>query len=193
MATRAIVFDCFGVLVMAGHALLYQQYPQFSSDIEKLQYLSDSGEISRQEFNQTLGKLIGITPEQADERYWGINKYNQPMIDLARKLKSTGKYKIGLLSNINRDWMDKILPVFSEEKLFDAMVLSGDVHLMKPDPQIFKLAAEKLGAEPEECIMIDDSTMNIFGAERAGMKGIIYKSLEQTEFEVSRILEPENA
>jgi len=193
MAIKAVIFDCFGVLVMAGNGLLYHDYPQFASDIEKLKLLSDSGEVSRLEFNQTISKLISLTPEQADERYWGNNKYVQPMINFVKELKTSGKYKIGLLSNINRDWMDKILPVFNEESLFDAMVLSGDVRLVKPDPDIFRLMAAKLGFEPKECIMIDDSKMNIFGAERAGMKGIVYISLEQTRFEIDQLLEQNNA
>ena len=193
MVIKAVVFDCFGVLVMAGHALLYRDYPQFASDIEKLQLLSDSGEISRLEFNQTLSKIIGISAEQADDRYWGSTKYVQEMIDFVRELRASDKYKIGLLTNISRDWMDKILPVFNEEKLFDGMILSGDIHIVKPDPKIFELMALKLGVKPEECIMIDDSKINIFGANRAGMKGIVHMSLEQTRLELNKYLDPNNA
>ena len=193
MAIKAVIFDCFGVLVIAGHALLDRNYPQFVSDIEKLKLLSDSDEISRLEFNQTIAKLIGLTPEQVDERYWGNTKCVQPMIDFVKELKNSSKCKIGLLSNVNRDWMDKILPVFNEENLFDAMVLSGDVHLVKPDPKIFKLMAIKLGVEPEECIMIDDLEINIFGAERTGMKGIVHISLEQTRLEIDQLLKQNNA
>ena len=193
MAIKAVIFDCFGVLVMAGHALLYRDYPQFASDIEKLQLLSDSGEISRLEFNQTLSKIIGISAEQADDRYWGSTKYVQEMIDFVRELRASDKYKIGLLTNISRDWMDKILPVFNEEKLFDGMILSGDIHIVKPDPKIFELMALKLGVKPEECIMIDDSKINIFGANRAGMKGIVHMSLEQTRLELNKYLDPNNA
>lgn len=193
MAIKAVIFDCFGVLVMAGNGLLYRDYPQFASDIEKLKLLSDSGEVSRLEFNQTISKLTGLTTEQADERYWGNNKYVQPMIDFVKELKTSGKCKTGLLSNINRDWMDKILPVFNEKNLFDAMVLSGDIHLVKPDPDIFRLMAVKLDLEPKECIMIDDMEINIVGAERAGMKGIVYISLEQTRLEIDQLLKQNNA
>ena len=193
MAIKAIVFDCFGVLVIAGHALLDHDYPQFVSDIEQLKLLSDTGNFSRLEFNQAVAKLIGSTPEQADEHYWNNTKCIQPMIAFVKELKTSGKYKIGLLSNVNRDWMDKILPVFNEENLFDDMVLSGDIHIVKPDPKIYKIMASNLGVKPEECLMVDDSKINILGAEQAGMKGIVHISLEQTRREIDQLLEQNNA
>lgn len=193
MAIKAIIFDCFGVLIQAGHVLLYQDFPQLKAEIKELQHLSDAGKISRQQFNETIAELTGLTPQRVDDQYWGTNKYNQSIIDWVHELKQSGQFKIGMLSNINRDWMNLTLPFFEKDKLFDAMVLSGDVNLVKPDPAIFTLIAAKLAVVPGECVMIDDLLENIEGARLAGMQGIVYVSKDQTQAELNNLLGTFNA
>lgn len=193
MAIKAVIFDCFGVLIMAGHVFLRRDHPELVGLINELQAKSDVGELSRGQFNATIGNIIGITPQQVDERYWGTNKYNQPMIDWAGELKKSGKYKIGMLSNISRDWMDVSLPFFDRQNLFDVEILSGDVKLVKPDPNIFILMASRLGVKPDECVMIDDVEKNINGARQVGMHGIVYESPEQSQIELEKLVSQINA
>lgn len=193
MAIKAIIFDCFGVLVKAGHLLLRQDYPNLINVINDLQAKSDVGLISRQQFNDTIAKSTGLSAKEIDDRYWGTNKFNQPMIDWARDLRQSGKYKIGMLTNISRDWMDVVLPFFDHENLFDAEVLSGDIHIVKPDPAIFKLMADKLGVKTNECVMIDDLLINIEGAKQADMYGIVYSSPDQSQSELISLIEQNNA
>jgi len=193
MSIKAIIFDCFGVLIVAGHVLMYQNYPQFQSEFRNLQDQSDLGKLSRQQFNEAVSKLIGLSPSEVDRQYWSINRFNQLTIDWVRDLKISGKYKIGLLSNISRDWMDVSLPVFKREKLFDEMILSGDINIIKPDPRIFKLMADRFGVLPSECVMIDDVSANIEGAKLAGMQGIVYASVDQAKAELNNLLGLTNA
>lgn len=193
MAIKAIIFDCFGVLVVAGHVLMHQDYPQFDAEFTELQLQSDLGNISRQQFNDSAAKLIGTTASEVERRYWSINQFNQLVLDWVHELKMSGKYKIGMLSNISRDWMDTSLPVFEQQQLFDDMIMSGDVRIVKPNPEIFKLMANKLGVLPSECVMVDDLSRNIDGAKQAGMQGIIFKSVGQARAELSKILESTNA
>lgn len=193
MVIKAIIFDCFGVLITSGHALLYRDYPRLMEEIKNLQYQTDSGKITRPQFDNMITRLTGLSSQEVEERYWMVNKFNQPVMDLVRELKSLGRYKIGMLSNISRDWMDSSLPVFEKENLFDTIILSGDVGMTKPDPEIFKLMAERLGVLSNECIMIDDLPVNINGAKQAGMHGIVYVSESQARAELSRLLESLNA
>lgn len=193
MAIKAIIFDCFGVLVVAGHVLMHQDYPQFDAEFTELQLQSDLGNISRQQFNDSAAKLIGTTASEVERRYWSINQFNQLVLDWVHELKMSGKYKIGMLSNISRDWMDTSLPVFEQQQLFDDMIMSGDVRIVKPNPEIFKLMANKLGVLPSECVMVDDLSRNIDGAKQAGMQGIVFKSVGQARAELNKILESTNA
>lgn len=193
MAIKAIVFDCFGVLVKSGHNLLRQDFPELTDLIDDLQYKSDFGVLDREEFNQIVGEKTNISADQVDERYWGINKYDYNAIELAQNLKDSGLYKVGLLSNISRDWMSEILAFFDEKKIFDEIVLSGDINIVKPDVRIFKLMAEKLNLDPSECVMIDDLASNINGARLAGMHGVVFFSAQQAREDLNKLLDMNNA
>ncbi|XVX19273.1 HAD-IA family hydrolase [Actinomycetota bacterium] len=80
----------------------------------------------------------------------------------------------------------------SRDGLVDTVLVSGDVGLRKPDPRIYLLAAERLGREPGECVVIDDLAGNARGAVLAGMTGIVHRSAEDTRAELI-VLAPEVA
>lgn len=190
---KAIIFDCFGVLVKSGHNLLRQDFPELHSLVDELQDKSDLGVLSRHEFNQIVAEKTGLTSDQVDDRYWGTNKYDFSAIDMADSLKKSGLFKVGLLSNISRDWMHEILEYFDDRKIFDEMLLSGDVNIVKPDQRIFKLMADKLGFKPDECVMVDDLASNINGARLAGMHGVVFYSTDQARDDLNKLLELNNA
>lgn len=193
MAIKAVIFDCFGVLVKSGHSLLRQDFPELIDLVDELQHQSDLGLLKRREFNKIFAEKTGLSADQVDDRYWGTNKYNFSAIEVADKLKKSGKFKVGLLSNISRDWMSEILVYFNERAIFDEIILSGDINIVKPDPRIFKLMADKLGVKPDECVMIDDLASNINGARLAGMHGVIFDFTEQAVEDLDRILDQNNA
>lgn len=64
--------------------------------------------------------------------------------------------------------------------LFDAVVISGEVGLRKPDPAIYALAAERLGLPPAACVFVDDLDRNVEAAEAAGMTGVHHRRAEDT-------------
>ena len=190
---KAIIFDCFGVLIKSGHNLLRQDFPELRNLVDELQTKSDLGILNRDEFNEIIASKTNLTAQEIDDRYWGTNKYNYSVIEIAKNFKATGKYKIALLSNISRDWMTEILGYFNDKKLFDEIVLSGDVNIIKPDQRIFKLMADKLNLQPDECIMIDDLASNINGARLAGMHGVVFFTPEQLIDDINKILDQNNA
>ncbi|MBB4933857.1 putative hydrolase of the HAD superfamily [Lipingzhangella halophila] len=63
---------------------------------------------------------------------------------------------------------------------FDAVVISGEVGMRKPEPEIFRHAVELTGLAPEECVFIDDIRHNVDAAIELGMSGILHRSPEQT-------------
>lgn len=192
MAIRAIVFDCFGVLITSGRNLLYQSYPHLITDINNLEHQSDYGMISHRQFDNAMAELIGITPEEVRLRYYDVNSQNRAVIDWARELKSSSQYKIGMLSNVGHGWLNKAL-ISGNENLFDEIVISGDVGIAKPEVAIFELTASRLELEPSECVMIDDMAVNINGAISAGMQGIIFNTVQQAKVELSSLVRINNA
>lgn len=193
MVIKAIIFDCFGVLVVPGLDALLHDFPDKAVEAQDLELQSDYGYISRQEYNQLASELTGLSVEQFQNRYWKSKVRNQPAFDWLLDLKKTGTYKIGMLSNIGAWWLDDFIAPTEREQLFDAFVLSGEVGMVKPSIEIFELVAERLGVEPSECVMIDDALVNVNGAKRAGMKAILFSTTVQAQADLALLLEADGA
>jgi putative hydrolase of the HAD superfamily len=64
--------------------------------------------------------------------------------------------------------------------LFDAVVISGEVGLHKPQPAIYRLAAARVKAPPQRCVFVDDLRENCAGAEAVGMTAVLHRDPQQT-------------
>lgn len=191
MAIKAIIFDCFGVLVASAEITLHHAFPQYSDELLKLDEQANLGLLDRQQFLDKVSELTGVPESELighKHHYCNVDDRDESAINWAHQIKQTGKYKMGLLSNIGRGWLDKFVVEKSIEGLFDVEVLSYEIGMIKPDPKIFVYIADKLGVQPNECVMIDDRPENIKGAKIAGMQGIVFKSTGQAHVELDAIL-----
>lgn len=175
---RGIIFDCFGVLYHGSIGHLYELTPKENrTELANLSLSSDYGYISRQDFIMQVSELTGKTVGEIEQIMQSDHIRNQAMVDYLRTLRSG--YKIALLSNIGRGVMNRLFSESEQAELFDAVVLSSDVGMIKPDPDIFKFTSDKLGILPEECLMIDDIQDNIDGAKTAGMQGVVFNTTDE--------------
>jgi HAD superfamily hydrolase (TIGR01509 family) len=188
MATKAIIFDCFGVLVIPGRDLLRQDYPEKIIEITDLAMRADYGYISKFEYNQQAIEITGLSAEQFQARYWNVKSRNVSAFEWMALLRAEKTYKIGLLSNIGVWRINEFISLAEREQLFDAVVLSGEVGIAKPSVEIFELMAERIGFAPSECVMIDDLVDNIEGAEMAGMKTVLFQTTAQAQADLAEIL-----
>lgn len=188
MAIKAIIFDCFGVLVVSGTESMKHDFPHLSQQLHDLTLRSDYGYMNRSEFDDAISELTGVPRAEVEARYWQQNVRSEPVFEWVRMLKTEGIYKIGLLSNIGKEWLDDFLPIGERKTLFDDEVLSGVVGIVKPDLRIFELMAEKLGVETYECVMIDDILENVEGAKQAGMQTVLFGTLEQARSDLQEVL-----
>ena len=193
MAIKAIIFDCFGVLVTSARVALKNDYPHLKKQIDNLDHQADYGLISRQQLNAGLAALIGITPDQIESKYWGGSVKVASSLSWLKLLKSSGQYKIGMLSNVGRGFFDNYFTPAEQPELFNAVVLSCDVDMAKPEIGIYQLTADRLGVKLSECVMIDDNYLNIDAAKAAGMQGVWFISTQQAVDDLNTILEAENA
>jgi putative hydrolase of the HAD superfamily len=105
------------------------------------------------------------------------------MLELFRQLKADGVLT-GLLSNSwGVGYPRELFP-----DLFDAVVISGEVGMRKPEPRIFLHAAELLGLAPQECVFIDDIQANITAAEEIGFTGVLHSAADDTAHQVADLL-----
>ncbi|MBB6118741.1 HAD family hydrolase [Nocardiopsis algeriensis] len=73
---------------------------------------------------------------------------------------------------------------------FDAVVVSGEVGMRKPEPRIYLHTCEQLGLSPEDCVFIDDLESNVRSAEELGMAGIVHTGVESTRRALEEFLAP---
>ena len=81
-----------------------------------------------------------------------------------------GNFKLGLVSSAPKENIDLVLRELSLEGIFDCIVFGQEVSESKPSPQIYLLAAKKLGVTPNDCLVIEDSPLGVKAAKTAGMK-----------------------
>lgn len=187
---KAIIFDCFGVLyIPVGEDFYRFHVPDYQKHREQLQSLSrqaDVGDISQDELVMHIAELMQTPPDEVRAKIVSGLARNQALLTFSQLLRP--KYKVGLLSNISAGTMDQFFTLDERHKYFDTVVMSSDVGLVKPDPAIFVLAAERLSCAPNECIMIDDSPINCSGAIQAGMQAVVYTATHQVQDDVRALL-----
>jgi beta-phosphoglucomutase len=81
-----------------------------------------------------------------------------------------GNFKLGLVSSAPKENIDLVLRELNLEGIFECVVFGQEVSESKPSPQIYLLAARKLGATPNDCLAIEDSPLGVKAAKTAGMK-----------------------
>lgn len=188
---RAIVFDCFGVLYIDSSRHFYEHHvPNYEALLPELLDLnraSDYGLITHDEWIDSVASLARVDREFVAQNIDGVHRRNDALFEYVAQLR--GQYKIGMCSNVGPGGMDQFFSLSEREQLFDSVVLSGEEGVVKPNPAIFRIVAERLGVDSRECVMIDDIEENCSGADAAGMRAIRYESNAQLQRELTAILE----
>jgi epoxide hydrolase-like predicted phosphatase len=144
--------------------------------IELLREL-ETGKLTEEQFSGKFGPLIEIeNPDGLVDRLFAGMEPDEPMIEAVKRAR-TGGVRTGLISNSwGRGRYDR--DAFPE--LFDAVVISGEVGLHKPQPEIYELGSKLIGLEPAECVFVDDLRENCAGAEAVGMTAVLHRDTAQT-------------
>ena len=145
----------------------------------------ETGALSEDEFGERFGALLGIDEGTGlVDRMFGGLRPDEQMLTALRRARAAG-IRTGLVSNsMGAGRYDR--STFAE--LFDGVVISADVGLHKPQPEIFRLGAERAGVEPEHCVFVDDLRENCHGAEAVGMTAVLHRGPDSTVPELERLL-----
>jgi FMN phosphatase YigB (HAD superfamily) len=152
----------------------------------------ERGESPHTEFEQVLaGQLLlldggPVAAEGLLTRMFAGTVLDEAMLGLFRRLHADG-VPTGLLSN---SWGGGDYPREMFPDLFDAVVISGEVGMRKPEPRVFRHAASLLGLDPQECVFIDDIQANVAAAEGVGFTGILHTGAATTAERVKELLGP---
>ncbi len=181
---KTIIFDCFGVLADPVLSLWYRDNcvskgfidAELSNTLRRF----DLGELTEDDIFDRFSKYEGITAERQTIRAQAdsYTKLNDALIELIQKLRNQ-KYEIVLLTNANHSFFDrKIFVDFPEFKnLFDHLVISSHIKMVKPDPEIYMYTLKVIDKNPDEAIFIDDNPLNVEAAEKIGIHGHVYNTV----------------
>jgi len=125
-----------------------------------------------------LGDTLIVEDVMEDRHLWEVKLQMVPYVNqVLRELKN--RYKLGIITNTDTSREEHVriaLEKIGIEHYFDVIVTSVDVGYEKPDEKIFLTALKKLGVEASEAVMVGNRiSKDILGANRIGMKSILYK------------------
>jgi epoxide hydrolase-like predicted phosphatase len=158
---------------------LFRENPDALAELRAL----ETGSAEPAAFERRFGELLGTDPEGLIEGLFAGLRPSDPMIAAVRAAGAAG-IPVCLVSN---SW---VMDHYTEEirALFDAIVISAEVGMHKPQPEIYLLAAERVGVEPEHCVFVDDLRENCAGAEAVGMTAVLHREPAQTVARLEELL-----
>lgn len=196
---KAIIFDISGVLASGKSSKrekgkiipsgvhidiakkLRISIDQYLDAIDTNYALAIEGKISDEKVLEMFSKNLKVSEEKLRKLYvWAYKKHfkqNKQLFKQAFKLKKLG-YKIAVLSD---QWLlsKKALMPKKYYKKFSPVIISCDVGMRKPNPQIYKLVLQKLKLFPKQTIFIDNQKWNTEPAKKLGMRTILFKNNKQ--------------
>jgi epoxide hydrolase-like predicted phosphatase len=161
---------------------LFREDPGALADLRRL----ETGELEEGEFERRFAERLGLSEatDLIESMFRGMLP-SEPMLAAIRTVSDRG-FKTGLISN---SWSTSHYDKDLLDELFDAAVISAEVGLHKPQPEIYRLAAERIAEPPAACVFVDDLRENCEGAEAVGMTAILHRNPAQTVARIEELFE----
>ena len=174
---KTIIFDMYGVILKDpdGNLMpfLNSVLPELTpTEVYRHWAPADIGAMTSLDFFKNLGFEGDLA--KIEKEYLDTIEIDEAFFQAAQSLKA--RYRLALLSNDLSEWSRYLREKFSINSLFDTVVVSGDVKLKKPDPEIFNLILKKLSCPASDCIFVDDRRKNLDAAQALGMEVILFNS-----------------
>jgi putative hydrolase of the HAD superfamily len=182
MSYRAIIIDFFGVICSEVAPFWLRRYfsDATAADLKTtLVGAADRGEISQVRLFEELAQRASVTPEEVEAAWHALAKIDSRVVQRLRAWK--GQYRLGLLTNSPAPFVHRLLAENRLVRLFDAVVVSSDHGMAKPELGIYHLILRELSVDKAEAFFIDDNATNVDAARRVGMKAAVYTTAEQLE------------
>lgn len=194
----SIIFDFGNVLVKWEPDNMFSPFfpdqPQaikkFINDIKFMEWNAqqDKGRSFAEGINLLAAEFPHYEPViRGFHEYWedSLGGAIQGSVELLHELKAKGYFLYGL-----SNWSAETFPIARKHypffNVFDGIVLSGEVKMIKPEPAIYEHCLQKMKRAANECLFIDDSEPNIITANKLGLDTIHFKSPEQLREEITK-------
>jgi epoxide hydrolase-like predicted phosphatase len=144
----------------------------------------ETGTLDELEFERRFGAILGVEEAELIDRLLAGSGPDLEMLAAVRAARAAG-IRTGMISN---SWGTRRYDRRLLDELFDGVVISGEVGVRKPAPDIYALGAERLGLAPAACVFVDDLPFNLTPAAELGMATVHHRNAEQTVGELERLL-----
>jgi len=194
---EAVIFDMDGVIVdteLIHNTAEKKVLNDIGIDITLEEIRKYAGAASNVWFKEILKKhnKVADVYELKEKKFrmvYKILKRNIPVVpgalELIGFLKENG-LKLALASGAPKEFADFIVSNLDLNKEFDEIIGFGDYSNSKPDPELFLLASGKLGVDPKDCLVVEDSRLGVLAAKSAGMKCVGFANENSGNQDLSR-------
>ncbi|MBX7550431.1 HAD-IA family hydrolase [Streptomyces sp. NPDC004232] len=172
LAAMEKVADSYGVDLLAPLDTPLITQEEWSAQVEAVLRADEAVEVDLSDF---------------PARWFEGRTANEPWVGHLRRLSARGVF-VGLMSNMVPAWDAHWRRVVAPEGLFKDLVMSFEVGSRKPEPGIFRVAEERTGFQPHECVLVDDIEKNCAGAREAGWHAIHYTDPARAIAELDALL-----
>jgi len=196
---KAIIFDVGGVLIRtysrAGRGKWAARWGLDSWEFENFVFNGESGRQAQlgqktaEAHWRLLGGHFGLDETSLAEMrrdFFAGDALDESLVAYIQRLRGAG-YRTGILSNFGDDARRLWTEVYPFIEHFDGIVISSEAGLLKPDPQIYRLAVDRVGVSVAEALFIDDFIKNIAGAKKVGMQALHFTNPAMAQQQLAAI------
>ncbi|MBQ8209854.1 MAG: HAD-IA family hydrolase [Clostridia bacterium] len=179
MSKRLIIFDCFGVIFDEIAPIFFNKYlpEEKAAEVkEKIFVPADLGLIPYEQIFEEISKALDMDKNSIIEEWEGLIHLNEDMIPVIKKLGENAD--IALLSNAPLGFVERIFEENSLAPLFDKIVISCNIKMSKPDPEIYKYCVAQFNKNYDKIYMIDDNIKNLEHLPELGIIPIHFTDIE---------------
>lgn len=176
---RLIIFDCFGVIFGEVAPIFFKRHcsPEQAPILKDKFFIpADLGLVTFDELFDSISEELGIPKDDILNEWNSLVRLNEPIVPVIEELRKTAD--IALLSNALPGFVEKIFDEHNLTRLFDRMVISCNIKMAKPDPEIYRYCVSQFGKEYDEIFMIDDNLANLEPLPALGIKPVHFTDIE---------------
>lgn len=189
MQKKVIFFDFSGVVASSGYLKWanthIKEHPAKQKFIEDTFSQTDCGRLTMNQLDTLLSKQTGIPIQEILPAVLNDIVVDTSVVALIKKLKES--YKVALLTNYSHEILDKIFERNNLTGLFDKVIVSSTHGKVKPNKDFFETALEIMQVDASEVVFIDDSAINVAGAQKVGILSFLYTTFDKLEQDLKSV------
>ncbi len=197
---KAFIFDFGGVVVRTEDDRPRHQWDERLGlpvgSVERAVHHSDLwiqaqlGRISPKMYWKGVAELLYMKGDSIDELrrdFFSADRLNYRVVDLIRDLRNS-HYAIALLSNESLE-LESRLEEYGVKNLFDHVLISAQIGVMKPDPTAYRVALHTLNVSPPQAYLVDSALVSVRAAQALGIHTILFRADTDLRVELEKYLQ----